>query len=54
MSDQILFAIYGFLMIALVIVVRAEFVRTRRGQSQKPAYIDGWSMARDGGSTGKR
>ena len=54
MSDQVLFAIYGLLMLGLVILVRAEFVRTRKGQSQKPAYIDGWSMAKNGWSTGKR
>jgi hypothetical protein len=54
MSDAVLFAIYGFLMLELVIFVRAEFVRIRKRQSQKPAYIDGWSLARDGWSTGKR
>jgi len=54
MSTQVLFAIYGFLMFALVMVVRAEFARTRKGQNHKPAYIDGWTMARNGWSSSKR
>jgi hypothetical protein len=54
MSVQVLFTLYGFLMLALVLFVRSEFTRTRKSPTQKSAYVDGWSMARDGWSVGKR
>jgi hypothetical protein len=48
MSDEVLFAVYGFLLVALVVIVRSEFARSRKATSHKPAYVDGWSLARNG------
>ena len=46
MSLEAVFAGYGFLLVALVIIVRREYTRSRKAAA-KPTYIDGWSLARN-------
>jgi len=52
-EEMLLFAMYGFLLVAVVLIVRSEFVRSRK-DGRKSAAIDGWSLARNGWSMDKR
>ena len=52
-EQQLLVTIYGVLLVAIVMIVRFEFVRARKG-GRKSAYIDGWTLARNGWTMDKR